>query len=178
MQFLIKSDEIIVDKIKRRPLPDFIRIQIIKDVAVDPYEKIPDKYIEPPIDPVIEDWENDNIDRLISLTSSGSKILLPTGKEFLTSSFNSGLLVIVESHPVYPQSAISRNIEGYVIVEFTVTESGSTDNIRVVKAMPDSIVNKSALRAISKSSYKPKIEDGKAVAVPGVLRKFTFELED
>ena len=70
------------------------------------------------------------------------------------------------------------NIEGYVIVEFTVTESGSTEAIRIIEAEPDKIFNKSAIKATARSRYRPRIVDGKPVEVTGMRKMFSFELKD
>jgi protein TonB len=87
-------------------------------------------------------------------------------------------LPIVKVAPVYPQRAIDRGIEGYVIVEFTVTKTGSVRNPRVVEYYPSEIFNKAALAAALKFKYKPRIVNGEPIEVHGVLNKITFVLED
>ena len=83
-------------------------------------------------------------------------------------------------------------MEGYVIVAFTITESGTIENVVPVQGMcssknpndpeaqlrPCSIFNSASSRAALKLKYKPKIVDGKAVRVEGVQHKFTFIMED
>ena len=85
-------------------------------------------------------------------------------------------LAIVQ--PVYPRRAITRNIEGYVIVELTVTKIGTTRDIQVVEAVPPNIFDKAALAAAAKFKYKPKVMDRQPIEVSGVQYKFTFELEE
>ncbi len=87
-------------------------------------------------------------------------------------------LPIVKVAPVYPQRAIDRGIEGYVIVEFTVTKTGAVKDPRVVEYEPSTIFNKAALAAALKFKYKPRIVNGEAIEVRGVLNKITFQLED
>lgn len=87
-------------------------------------------------------------------------------------------LPIVRVQPQYPRRAAERGIEGYVIVELTVTAAGTTQDIRVVESEPSSIFDRAAIRAAEKFKYKPKTVNGKGVAVSGVLYQFTFELED
>ncbi|WIO74455.1 TonB family protein [Porticoccaceae bacterium LTM1] len=89
---------------------------------------------------------------------------------------------IVKIAPQYPQNALQRGVEGYVVVEFTITTSGSVVDPVVVEAKDSkgrdtSIFNRSALRAATKLKYKPRVVDGDPVEVAGVLHKFTFELE-
>lgn len=87
-------------------------------------------------------------------------------------------LPIVKVQPNYPRRAITRGIEGYVIVEFTVTKSGTTRDIRVVEAVPPGIFDKASIRAASRFKYKPRVIKGQAVEVHGVQNKITFELDD
>ncbi|HSL16307.1 MAG TPA: energy transducer TonB [Methylomirabilota bacterium] len=87
-------------------------------------------------------------------------------------------LPIVKVAPIYPQRAIDRGIEGYVIVEFTVTKTGSVKNPRVVEFHPSTIFNKAAIDAALKFKYKPRIVNGEPIEVHGVLNKITFKLED
>jgi protein TonB len=87
-------------------------------------------------------------------------------------------LPIVKVAPVYPQRAIERGIEGYVIVEFTVTKTGAVRDPKVVEYEPSTIFNKAALAAALKFKYKPRVVNGEPIEVHGVLNKITFRLED
>jgi len=87
-------------------------------------------------------------------------------------------LPIVKVAPVYPRRAQDRGIEGYVIVEFTVTKTGAVRDPKVVEYDPSTIFNKAALAAALKFKYKPRIVNGEAIEVHGVLNKITFRLED
>jgi protein TonB len=92
--------------------------------------------------------------------------------------------------PVYPRRAQERGIEGYVIVAFTITESGTIQDPYVIEGKCRSVGNRdgnyndcslfnsATIRAASKLKYRPTIRDGKAVAVEDVPHKFTFELDD
>lgn len=86
-------------------------------------------------------------------------------------------LPIVRVQPVYPRRAAERGIEGWVVVELTVTGAGTTQDIRVVEADPKGIFDNAAIKAAEKFKYKPRMVDGVGVPVSGVLYKFTFELE-
>ncbi len=83
---------------------------------------------------------------------------------------------IVRVEPVYPQHALERGIEGWVDVEFTVTESGSIADPKILGSYPSAIFNRAALRAIGRWKYAPKIVDGRPVARPGMRTRFRFEL--
>jgi protein TonB len=85
-------------------------------------------------------------------------------------------LPIVKVQPTYPRRALSRGIEGYVIVEFTVTTNGSVRDPVVVEAVPENVFNRAAMKAALKFKYKPRVIDGEAVEVPGVQNKITFAI--
>lgn len=85
-------------------------------------------------------------------------------------------LPIVKVQPQYPSRALSRGIEGYVIVEFTVTTNGSVRDPVVVESEPSSIFDNAAIKAALKFKYKPRVIDGEPVEVPGVRNKITFAI--
>lgn len=69
---------------------------------------------------------------------------------------------IVAIAPQYPHEARLKGIEGFVILEFTVTKDGTVRNPTVIDANPARIFNRAALRAVGRWKYKPFIVDGKA----------------
>ena len=79
--------------------------------------------------------------------------------------------------PAYPARAGARGIEGYVIVEFTITAAGTVRDV-VVTEFSDSIFERSAVEAALKFKYKPRVIDGEPVESHGVRNKFTFVLEN
>ena len=87
-------------------------------------------------------------------------------------------LPIVRVQPVYPRRALTRNIEGWVLVEFVVTETGNVRDPVVLVAEPPGFFERAALNAVVKFKYKPKVDGGEPVAVSGVRNRFVFEMED
>ncbi len=85
-------------------------------------------------------------------------------------------LPIVKVAPIYPARAASRGLEGYVILEFTVTRAGTVRDVFVVEST-SSIFERAATTAAYKFKYKPRVIDGEPVEVPGVRNKITFVLE-
>ena len=85
-------------------------------------------------------------------------------------------LPIVKVAPVYPRRALSRGIEGYVIVEFTVTKQGTVKEPQVIKAEPESLFDRAAMDAALKFKYKPRVVNGEAVEVAGVQNKISFQI--
>ena len=88
------------------------------------------------------------------------------------------IIALAKVQPVYPPGAKRMGIEGYVIVEFTVTGTGTTKDVKVVAADPPGVFDRAALRAASRFKYKPRILENKPVEVTGVRNKFTFRLTD
>ena len=85
--------------------------------------------------------------------------------------------------PIYPRRAQERGTMGYALVEFTITDTGSVENAQTIEGYcsskrpddpdvqfrPCSMFNSASARAALKLKYKPKIVDGRAVPVDGVL---------
>ena len=80
--------------------------------------------------------------------------------------------------PVYPRRALTRGIEGYVLLEFTVNSAGAVENPVVVEADPPGIFDRAAVQAALKFKYKPKVVNGEPIAVAGVRNRITFELTE
>lgn len=70
---------------------------------------------------------------------------------------------VVVIRPMYPREAALSGIEGWVKVEFTITETGTVTDARVIDAQPARIFNREAIRAILKWKFKPRVIDGVAV---------------
>ncbi|KGJ92466.1 energy transducer TonB [Thalassotalea sp. ND16A] len=86
-------------------------------------------------------------------------------------------LPIVKVAPIYPRRAQSRGIQGYVIVEFTVTTNGSVRDPVVLTAVPENIFDRAAMAAALKFKYKPRVIDGVPQEVAGVQNKITFQID-
>lgn len=87
-------------------------------------------------------------------------------------------LPLVRIQPQYPRRARERGIEGYVVVELTVTPQGTTENVAVIEADPRGYFERNAVRAAEKFKYKPKVVNGQPVEVQGVQYVFTFQLDE
>ncbi|MGV6851060.1 MAG: energy transducer TonB [bacterium] len=72
------------------------------------------------------------------------------------------VIPVVRIPPQYPRRALMAKLEGWVDLEFTITETGTVEDAKVVKAQPPRVFDKSALRAIYKWKFKPKVDDGVA----------------
>ncbi len=88
------------------------------------------------------------------------------------------ILPLVRIEPRYPARALQREIEGWVLLEFSISPAGTVVNPFVVDSEPPRTFDRSALRAVSRWKYKPKVQDGVAVIRHGVQVVLTFELEE
>jgi protein TonB len=73
------------------------------------------------------------------------------------------IIPIVIIRPMYPRDAAMQGLEGWVKVEFIITEVGTVKSPRVVDAKPPRVFNREALRAILKWKFKPRVVNGVAV---------------
>ena len=73
------------------------------------------------------------------------------------------IIPVVVIRPMYPREAAMSGIEGWVKVEFTITETGTVKNPRVIDADPQRVFNREAIRAILKWKFKPRVVEGIAV---------------
>ena len=88
------------------------------------------------------------------------------------------ILPLVRIEPRYPARALQREIEGWVLLEFSISPAGTVVNPFIVDSEPPRTFDRAALRAVSRWKYKPKVEDGTAVIRHGVQVVLTFELEE
>jgi protein TonB len=100
------------------------------------------------------------------------------GADFSIAASDTDVVPIVRVTPQYPLRASERGIEGWVEVEFTISKLGTVKDPRVINSHPSSIFDRSALKAIRKWKYNPKIEDGEPVERPGIKVRLKFELSD
>ena len=85
--------------------------------------------------------------------------------------------LIVKVAPIYPARALASGLEGYVVLEYRVSETGSTENIRVVESS-STLFEAGAIESAKKYKYKPRVVNGQPAAVDGVRTLISFELED
>ncbi len=77
-----------------------------------------------------------------------------------TGAISTNLIPLVRIPPRYPMRAARRGIEGWVKIEFTITEQGAVKDAVVVESHPANVFDRAALNAIRKWKFKPKIIDG------------------
>jgi protein TonB len=70
---------------------------------------------------------------------------------------------IVDVAPIYPEIARLAKVQGAVILEAVIDESGAVDRIRVLRSSP--LLDAAAIDAVSRWRYTPTLLNGTPVAV-------------
>ena len=177
MQSLIESDQSPFSEFAVANIVDFVRVEEEVEVrSKRPPPIKPPKVVEPP--PDMPEWAFDE-----SNLGIGIEIGPPQTDPVTPTAHNGGFvdgeyLPIVKVSPNYPSRAASRGIEGYVLLEFTVSSAGAVRDPKVVEASPAGIFDRAAKEAALKFRYKPRVVNGTPIDVPGVLNRITFNLRN
>jgi periplasmic protein TonB len=177
MQLLIATGRGAITEATNVRILDFVRVE--RENRVETKQQKPQKPPEPEKAPDIPspDASTDLSGNAIAVSMSAPTISAQMGNVGVGFGVSDGeYLPIVKVAPIYPARAASRGLEGYVIVEFTVTRTGTVKDVTVVESS-NSIFERAAVDAAYKFKYKPRVIDGEPVEVPGVRNKITFVLE-
>ena len=140
-------------------------------------EKVEDPEEPPPdLEPIQFDTQ---LDMNVANTAPTTGIKLNLNVSGMSSG-DGEYLPIVKVAPIYPRRAQTRGLEGFCIVTYTVTKTGSIRDPYIANPeqdCPQSIFRSASLKAAEKFKYKPRVVDGEAIEVAGVANKFTYELE-
>ncbi|MEM7491747.1 MAG: TonB family protein [Pseudomonadota bacterium] len=77
--------------------------------------------------------------------------------------------------PVYPQRAETRGVSGVCDIRFHLTETGEPYDLDV--DCSDSVFNRSAYNAISKTRFMPKIDNGRSVGQRDMLYSIEYKIQ-
>lgn len=78
--------------------------------------------------------------------------------------------------PAYPDFAEQQGLEGYVIVTFTVTETGTVEDISIVESEPDGVFDEEALNSAQRLRFEPRLIENQPVRVEDVSYRFNWRL--
>ena len=78
--------------------------------------------------------------------------------------------------PIYPYVTQFNGIEGYCIVQYTVTQLGKVKDAFPETCSPIGLFEGVSVESAKKFIYQPRIVDGIPKSVSGVQNKFTFDL--
>lgn len=177
MQALIKSDRSAVDDVALAHIVDFV--PVLDEIEIPSIRNLPKK--PPPPDEPPPDMPKVALDP--TGAEMGTEIVRP-GTDAVKPNPKSGgfvdgeYLPIIKVDPIYPSRAVARGIEGYVLLEFTVSRTGAVRDPRVIEASPPRVFDRAAKEAALKFRYKPRVVNGTPISVSGVLNRMTFRLRD
>jgi protein TonB len=179
MHLLIEHAEDAISKERTRHQLDFVRVKRNETLNVDDYT--PEKPPPPPeLPPEIPPQDMDSIDPNAPTINIAPPPMVadvivggPGGMNIAEGDY----LPIVRVAPVYPARALSRGIEGYVDMSFTVTTAGTVRD-PIVLFSTSSLFERAATRAVLKFKYKPRVVDGVPVDVSGVKTRISFQIEE
>ena len=155
---------------------DFVRVERdeesqTKDRALKRPSKVEPE--EPPPPPKLTQPNRPNIDKASMSADLGVFDLAGLN---LNAPVDGDTLAIVRVLPRYPSRALSRGIEGWVLMEFAIDELGLAVNPVVMESEPPGIFDRAALSAVKRWKYRPMIEDGRPRMRPGVRQLISFEI--
>ena len=179
MQVLIATGKQALTKPRDRAKLEFVRVK--RNEALNTEDFTPEKPPKPPeTPPETPPQDMDNIDPTAPTinvappsVATEPSIGGPGGMNIAEGDY----LPIVRVAPVYPARALSRGLEGYVDMAFTVTTTGTVKD-PVVMFSTSSLFERAAIRAVLKFKYKPRVVDGVPVEVPNVKTRITFKIEE
>ncbi len=179
MQYLIATADRSLNESTAGNLLDFVRLK--RDESIQRRQLKPKKPPPPDAPP-----PQPPTPKLESLDPSADKIAIsavPVETDIeMSGGFSLGVgegdyLPIVKVAPIYPARALQRGLEGFCVVQYTVTSLGTIkDPVVVQDQCTSSLWHRASLQAALKFKYKPRVIDGVAVEVPGVQNKFTYEI--
>ena len=179
MHLLIEHAEDAISTEKVRHQLDFVRVK--RNETLNTEDFTPEKPPKPPeLPPEVPPQDMDTVDPnapTINIppptVAANVDIGGPGGMNIAEGDY----LPIVRVAPVYPARALSRGVEGYVDMGFTVTTTGTVTD-PVVLFSTSSLFERAATRAVLKFKYKPRVVDGIPVDVPNVKTRITFKIEE
>lgn len=179
MHLLIEHAEDAISSERERHQLDFVRIK--RNETLNTEELTPEKPPKPPeVPPEVPPQDMDSVDPnapSIKIpapeVSTNVDIGGPGGMNIAEGDY----LPIVRVAPIYPARALSRGVEGYVDMGFTVTTAGTVKD-PVVLFSTSSLFERAATRAVLKFKYKPRVVDGVPVDVANVKTRISFQIEE
>jgi len=179
MHLLIEFGESAITEEKERHTLEFVRIKRNENLNTE--DITPEKPPKPPeVPPEIPPQDIDNVDPnapTINIPPPSVVTNVDIGGPGSMNIAEGDYLPIVRVAPVYPARALSRGIEGYVDMSFTVTATGTVKD-PIVQFSTSSLFDRAATRAVLKFKYKPRVVDGQPVEVSGVKTRITFKIEE
>jgi protein TonB len=178
MYTLIATGNQKIDEQPVRKIADIFQPE--REVTVNAKEVKPDKpedAAEPPPDLPKATEKFEAPENAVTIAAPGVAANLDIG---LGGGFarDSDYIPVYVPQPQYPRRAQSRGVNGYAVVQVVITTTGSTRDPVLLEEAPEGYgFGTAAVKAAAKLKYNPRVVDGKPEEVPGVVYKFTFQIE-
>ncbi len=187
MYYMISQGKGELNKVESYSMVDFVRVKHetetrTKERRIPKKPPLPKNPPPPPKLSVAQDNRVDmpklemNMPRLTASGVKGGPFLGAVGASGGGNQGDGELIPLVKIAPRYPRKAALAGKEGWVKLEFTVTELGTVKDVRVIASKPRRIFDRAAKQAILKWKFKPRIVDGKPVPRRAV-QVIEFKLE-
>ncbi len=85
---------------------------------------------------------------------------------------------VVATPPKYPEQQAKEGVEGWVLVEFDISPDGTVQNAEVIESTPARVFDQSALSAVQRWKYEPKLVGGKPAYEYGVRQQIKYEVNE
>ncbi len=144
---------------------EFIRLRPDEEIVSRPENEAPQaKLIDVPAAPQLElamatpapsplPWMAPTIDMSAAFQDAGS-----------TLSYESEVIAILRIPPSYPHPAKMARIQGYVTMEVNISPEGTVTEVSVVEAAPPRMFDLSAMDAMKRWKFRPKVVNGVPVS--------------
>jgi len=172
---LIDSGSKELDEQPAFKIPDFLHVERdrTENAKVTEVEK-PDEPEEMPDIPE-EQVEFDAPENVVNMSAPMAGGNISIGNSGFAR--DSDYIPVYVPQPQYPRRAQTRAKEGYAVIQVIITTTGGVRDPMLIEEWPEGWgFGRSALKAANKLKYNPRVVDGVAEEVPGVLYKFTFQM--
>jgi protein TonB len=156
---------------------EFSRLRQDTKVTSKREEKVERQRPPPTPDTVKMTFTTGNVENDVAQLNPTLDLNSGLSKMNMTAGSDRDVIPLVRIAPEYPRRAASRGREGWVQVQFTITETGTVKDAVVVDSDPKNIFDEAALKAIARWRYNPRVEGGVPVERVGVQTIIRFELE-
>ena len=179
MQYLISSSDLMLEDVSRVQMLDFVRVK--REESVERKDRKPPKpKLEqtPEVPPLQQNANASGQELAVSLMPADSNVSIDKGGI----GFGVGegdYLPIVKVAPIFPRRALMAGIFGQCLVRYTVTALGTVNDVEVVEEdCSDQLFYRPSVEAALRFKYKPRVIDGVAVEVQGVMNMFHYREEN
>ena len=168
MQLMIATGREAVTETRTFRLDDFVRVERREEV-IETKKDEPEKPLAPEVPPDVPIPElNQDSDWGMAVSAMSPAIEASVDVSAPQVGWSDGeYFPIAQASPVYPVRAIERRLEGYVLLEFTVTRTGTVKDVVVLESS-HALFERPAVEAARKFKYKPRVIGGEAVDVSGI----------